>query len=538
MINSLPSAPGSISAPVVRETQVLIVGAGPTGLVLALWLTRQGIRVRIIDKAAEPGTTSRAIVVQARILEFYHQIGIADEVAERGLQLAAANLWVRGRKAGRAAFGEMGKGLSPCPYALIFPQDEHERLLIEHLSIGGIEVERRIELVSFEDAGDRVLARLKRPDGTEEMCEAAYLAGCDGAHSKVREVLKTGFPGGTYAHVFYVADVQATGPAMDGELHVALDDADLLVIFPLKGVGRARLIGTVRQDAEKRHEHLGRDAVSKRLIERMSIEVERVNWFSTYHVHHRVAAHFRGGRAFLLGDAAHIHSPVGGQGMNAGIGDAVNLAWKLAAVLHGRADLALLDTYEPERIAFAQRLVATTDQGFKIVTSDGPVARFVRVHIVPRLLPALFQSNSFRRFMFRTISQTAVNYRGSSLSEGIAGRVRGGDRLPWIEFDATEDRGIDNFMPLTSLDWQVHVYGEPRPGIAELCQRRQLPLHVFPWLPVMSRTGLSRNAVYLVRPDGYVALADPDASASTLEAYLDGRGLRVKVPQGNERDHY
>jgi 2-polyprenyl-6-methoxyphenol hydroxylase-like FAD-dependent oxidoreductase len=176
MMNSLPTAPGNISPHVVRETQVLIVGAGPTGLVLALWLTRQGIRVRIIDKAAEPGTTSRAIVVQARILEFYRQIGIAGEVVERGLQLAAANLWVRGRKAGRAAFGEMGKGLSPYPYALIFPQDEHERLLIEHLSLGGIEIERRIELVSFEDAGDRLTARLKRPDGTEEVCEAAYLA--------------------------------------------------------------------------------------------------------------------------------------------------------------------------------------------------------------------------------------------------------------------------------------------------------------------------------------------------------------------------
>jgi 2-polyprenyl-6-methoxyphenol hydroxylase-like FAD-dependent oxidoreductase len=145
---------------------------------------------------------------------------------------------------------------------------------------------------------------------------------------------------------------------MDGELHAALDDVDLLAIFPMKG-GRARLIGTVRQEAENQHEPLGWDAVSKRVIDRMSIKVERVNWFSTYHVHHRVAAHFRGGRAFLLGDAAHIHSPVGGQGMNTGIGDAVNLAWKLAAVLHSRADLGLLDTYEPERIAFARRLVAT-----------------------------------------------------------------------------------------------------------------------------------------------------------------------------------
>src|SRR5271166_4687923 len=400
MVNSSSTANANIRPPSVRETQVLIVGAGPTGLLLALWLTRQGIRVRIIDKAAEPGTTSRAIGVQARTLELYRQIGLADAVVERGLQLAAANLWVRGRKVGRAAFGEMGKGLSPFPYMLMFPQEEHERLLIEHLIEGGVEVERRMELVGFENGGDGVLARLQQPDGAEEACKAAYLAGCDGAHSKVREVLKTGFPGGTYAHVFYVADVEATGPAMDGELHVALDDADFLAVFPMKGERRARLIGTVRHDAEDQREPLGWDHVSKRVIERMSIKVDRVNWFSIYHVHHRVAAHFRAGRAFLLGDAAHIHSPVGGQGMNTGIGDAMNLAWKLAAVLHSRADLGLLDTYEPERIAFARRLVATTDQAFKIVTSDGPVARFVRLHIVPRLLPALFQSNSVRRFMF------------------------------------------------------------------------------------------------------------------------------------------
>jgi hypothetical protein len=187
-------------------------------------------------------------------------------------------------------------------------------------------------------------------------------------------------------------------------------------------------------------------------------------------------------------------------------------------VLHSRADLGLLNTYEPERIAFARRLVATTDQAFKIVTSDGPVARFVRLHIVLHLLPTLFQSSSVRHLMFLTISQTAVHYHASSLSKGIAARIRGGDRLPWIVFDGTTDRRTDNFMPLTSLDWQVHVYGEPPPGIPELCQRRGLPSHVFPWQPVMGRAGLKRNAVYLVRPDGYVTLADPDASASRLEA--------------------
>ena len=228
--------------------------------------------------------------------------------------------------------------------------------------------------------------------GPRETCEAAYIAGCDGAHSTVREALAIGFPGGTYHHLFYVADVEARGAAMNGELHAALDTTDFLAVFPLKDEGRARLIGTVRADAEHQHENLSWNDVSKRVIEWMRIDVERVNWFSTYRVHHRVADRFRKGRAFLLGDAAHIHSPVGGQGMNTGIGDAVNLAWKLAAVLHGRADASLLDSYEPERIAFARRLVATTDQAFTGVTSDGAIARLVRLNIVPICSGALSRS--------------------------------------------------------------------------------------------------------------------------------------------------
>jgi hypothetical protein len=241
-------------------------------------------------------------------------------------------------------------------------------------------------------------------------------------------------------------------------------------------------------------------------------------------VHHRVADHFRKGGAFVLGDAAHIHSPVGGQGMNTGIGDAVNLAWKLAAVLHGRANASLLDSYEPERIAFARRLVATTDRAFTGVTSPGAIARQTRLHIVPLLLPPLFELTAFRRFMFRTISQTAVNYRGSSLSEGRAGPVHGGDRLPWVKANVN-GVDVDNFRPLTSLDWQVHVYGNAAPGIQALCAGRRLPLHVFPWRPEMDRIGLRRNVVYFVRPDGYVALVNPEGDDSVVAAYLDARKL-------------
>ena len=333
-----------MNLPSSHDTDVLIVGAGPTGLVLGLWLTRLGARVRIVDKTSAPGTTSRALAVQARTLELYDQIGLAKAVVERGRKAVAANLWVSGKREGHVVFGDMGQGLSPFPFAIIFPQDEHERLLIERLKECGVEVDRQTELIKFEDSAGRILAHLKRRDGTIEACESAYIAGCDGARSNVREALQIGFPGGAYTHFFYIADVQASGPTINGELHLALDTSDFLFAFPLKGEGRARLIGTVGEQAEHQHDDLSWDDVSKDVIERMRIEVERVNWFSTYRVYHRVADHFSKGRAFLLGDAAHIHSPVGGQGMNTGIGDAVNLAWKLAAVLQGRADASILES--------------------------------------------------------------------------------------------------------------------------------------------------------------------------------------------------
>ena len=519
-----------MNAPPSRDTEVPIAGAGPTGLVLALWLERLGVRVRVIDRTAEPGTTSRALAVQARTLELYRQIGLAAAVAERGRRVVAATFWVAGRRRARAVFGKLGANLSPFPYALVFPQDEHERLLVDRLAERGVAVERRTELLGFEETTGRVLARLQTADGREEICEAAYVVGCDGAHSTVRERLGIGFSGGTYAHLFYVADVEGSGQAMNGELHVGLDRADFVAVFPLCGEGRVRLVGTVREDAAHRQESLTWEDVSRRAIGWMEIGVRRVHWFSTYRVHHRVADRFQKGRAFLLGDAAHVHSPVGGQGMNTGIGDAVNLAWKLAAVVRGRAGERLLASYEPERIAFARRLVATTDRAFTAVTSSGAVARWVRLNVVPTVMPLLLHFAAWRRLMFRTVSQTAVNYRGSSLSEGRAGGVHGGDRLPWVE--AEPNASADNFTPLESMDWQVHVYGDASPQIQAMCRERNLPLHVFPWRPETGRAGLRRNAVYLVRPDGYVALADAEggaAGAAAVSRYLDVRQL---TPRG------
>jgi 2-polyprenyl-6-methoxyphenol hydroxylase-like FAD-dependent oxidoreductase len=431
-----------MNASLVHDTDVLIIGAGPTGLVLALWLTRLGVRVRIVDKTAEPGTTSRALAIQARTLELYSQAGLADAVIERGRKNIAVNLWVAGKRAAHAVLGEMGTGLSPFPYALIFPQDEHERLVERSPGRGRRPGRAPDGAHGLRGCGESCVRPSETADGTEETCELPTL------------------PGAT-EHIPLCA--RRCGDRLSGR------SVRPSLLRRRRGGKRSyderRIARRARQDrfprglpvegrrASAAHRHrapgsrtptrdLSWNDVSRRVLEWIGIDVERVNWFSTYRVHHRVAGHFRKGCAFLLGDAAHIHSPVGGQGMNTGIGDAVNLAWKLAAVLQGRADASLLDSYEPERIAFARRLVATTDRAFTAVTSSGAIARLMRLHIVPLLIAPLFALKAARRFMFRTVSQTAVNYRGSSLSEGHAGTVHGGDRLPWVKSGAERHRQL------------------------------------------------------------------------------------------------
>jgi|HubBroStandDraft_5_1064220.scaffolds.fasta_scaffold03064_3 2-polyprenyl-6-methoxyphenol hydroxylase-like FAD-dependent oxidoreductase len=504
-----------------KHCEVLIVGAGPTGLVLALWLTRLGTTVRIIDKTAAAGTTSRALAVQARTLELYRQLDLTDTVLALGHKIPAINLWVKGQPKARLGFATVGGDLTPYPFLHIFPQDQHERLLIKRLEELGVAVERRTELLGYTEQDDRVVARLRGPEGHEESCEATYLAGCDGARSLVRETMGTGFPGGTYRQVFYVADVDLKGAVANGELHIDLDEADFLAVFPLAGAGRARLIGTVHDQRADNPETLRFEDVSHRAIENLKVQVEKVNWFSTYRVHHRVTDHFRKSRAFVLGDAAHIHSPAGGQGMNTGIGDAVNIAWKLHAVLKGRAPDALLDSYDTERSKFARRLVATTDKVFTFATAEGRLADVIRTRIAPLVMPRLIGFEFAREYLFRTVSQIMLNYRDSPLSSGTAGHVHGGDRLPWAG-----GVGGDNFTPLANPVWQIHVYGSVRSELATWCAEQRLPLHRFDWSSEHETAGLARDAVYLIRPDTYVALVDTTGAADAIERYFTQHGLR------------
>ncbi len=499
--------------------EVLIVGAGPTGLVLASWLSAQGVRVRIIDKSAAPGTQSRALAVQARTLELYRQLDLDKAAVEQGFPNPRLNLWVRGRRRARLSLEDAGRRLTPYPYVLIHPQDRHERLLNARLEGFGVRVERQTELLGFEQTTDGVTALVRRADGGEETVEAAYIVGCDGARSTVRGVLGTGFPGGTYAQLFYVADVDVEGPIANGEAHVSLDSSDFAAVFSI-APGRARLIGTVRDDRAGAGDSLTFDDVGHDAISRMGLIVKSVGWFSTYHVHHRVTDHYRVGRAFLAGDAAHVHSPAGGQGMNTGIGDAINLAWKLAAVLKHRAHAELLDSYESERRAFARQLVETTDRMFSAVTTEGGLAELFRTRVAPLMASAAFSLKAVREFLFRTVSQTGITYAGSPLSAGHAGHVKGGDRLPWVPI-----AGGDNHEPLSAIRWQVHCYGVPPAVLTGWCRANNVPLHRFVWTADMEDAGLKENAAYLIRPDGYVAVADPLGDPAPFAALSGALGI-------------
>jgi hypothetical protein len=206
--------------------------------------------------------------------------------------------------------------------------------------------------------------------------------------------------------------------------------------------------------------------------------------------------------------------------MNTGIGDAVNLAWKLAAVINGQAGKDLLDSYEPERIPFAQKLVSTTDRAFTFVTTTGSLATQIRLHLVPLVLPLFFRFRSMRRLMFLTVSQTAIKYPQSFLSQGKAGRIKGGDRLSWIKIDNKDLSFAGNFEWLSSKQWQVHCYGNISSELINIFTSKKIPFYIFPWTREAKKAGYLEKAIYVIRPDGYVGLADPNGDIVKISAYI------------------
>jgi 2-polyprenyl-6-methoxyphenol hydroxylase-like FAD-dependent oxidoreductase len=473
---------------------VLVAGAGPTGLMLANWLTTLGVDVIVVDGKDGPTRESRALIVQARSLEIYDQLGLGDQVLEAAHRADALAPGFLDRAFGRIPIGRLGGAVTPFPFIEVLEQSRNEEILYRNLKKlgGGVRWETPVTAVTQTDDGIEAKAG-------NDTIRARFCVGCDGANSAIRKARRIAFEGVTNPHRFYVLDATTADGLVANAINVRPGKDDFLLGFPMRGDGSWRLIGLVRD--EDGDNELTEEDVRPR-IRRFAVTYGEARWFATYRVHHRVAAAFRDGPFFLAGDAAHVHSPVGGQGMNTGLQDAHNLAFKLADVLKGRRKDKWLDRYEAERRPVARTLVATTDRIFGMVTSQRRPVRLLRRLIVPLLAPigvrVLPRGSSGSR-LFQYVSQIRIHYWMTPQVSDRKARRRDpviGRRLPWTG---------GNFAVLRSLQWQVHAYGDvTAPDLP-------LPLHRFPAAPA---TDLRPGLLYLVRPDGFVAASAPPAEAA------------------------
>ena len=523
------------------DTDVMIVGGGPTGLMLANQLGRRGIRAMIVDRHSGPAQQTRAMAVHARTLEIYSKLGIAERALELGKQGDGANMWAEGKRSARIPIGDMGRSLSPFPFVLMLGQDDNERIMGEHLRKYGVAVQWNTELVSFEQSSDRVTATLRQPDGTTRKITAAYMAGCDGGRSTVRERSGITFPGAPYEHVFFVADTEATGSMVPDELNVYLLRDGFHLFFPMRGTDRWRVIGILPEHLREKHDLTFEETVPALQKETgADLFFKQCSWFSTYRIHHRCAERFREGRCFLLGDAAHVHSPMGGQGMNTGLQDAYNLAWKLALVISGTADAALLDTYEAERLPVAHRLLRTTDRAFTLIVSDSWVAALFRTQVVARIAAFAMRIGRMRKLAFLTISQIGIRYPESPLSRTLAGlpqdAPQAGDRFPWLRLKLRSNGAVEDlFQKLDDTRYNLIVIGQPAPSGEGLGLGDLLRIHVIPDeahnTRELARARISGPAFYLLRPDGHIGLAGIRPEPAAVTRYLSESCIRTRVPK-------
>jgi 2-polyprenyl-6-methoxyphenol hydroxylase-like FAD-dependent oxidoreductase len=513
-----------------QQCDVLIVGAGPTGLMLANQLARHGIDALIIDRHRGPARETRALGVQARTMEIYAKLGLMERALELGKIATGANLWSRGRRTARVPLGDIGRDLSPYPFLLILGQDDNEHLLGDALRRHGRDVIWNTELIGLEQKPERVFAQIRQADGTTHTLDARWVAGCDGAGSAVRELNDIGFPGAPYEHVFFVADTTTTGPMVADELNVFLLSDGFHLFFPMRGQDHWRLVGILPHELRHRDD-LTFDQVIPTLRAQAAAELDfrECHWFSTYRIHHRRVERFRAGRCFLLGDAAHIHSPVGAQGMNTGLQDAYNLGWKLALVVAKGARESLLDSYAAEREPVAERLLQTTDRAFAFVVSDNWASRMLRTRVIARLPALAMRFDAARKFAFGTISQIGIRYPWSPLSQtepGLPdGAPRAGDRFPWMKLIFTPGATAEDlFARLDDTRFNLVLIGQSQSSVSA---DRPLTIHEIPDVAenraALARAGIRGPSHYLLRPDGYIGLAGTRLRNHEVQRYFSER---------------
>lgn len=542
---------------------VLVVGAGPTGLALAAQLSAFGVKLRIVDRALDRAHESRAAAVQARTLELLQPYDLADALVARGNPSAMLQLHFGGRRTGEVRLGDFGATDTRFPFILFVSQAETEALLGEHLAARGVTVERGTELVAFAPDADGVSVTLRDRAGAEERVHARWLVGCDGAHSAVRKLAGIPFEGDAYLQEFMLGDVEADAapgapPLARDTVHSFPGRYGTAMMFPLGAPATWRVIAMSSRDGARRvgaSRSEERTSVAELTLAELQAVVDGATegtvrlrdpaWLSHFRLHHRQATHYRAGRAFLAGDAAHIHSPVGAQGMNTGVQDAWNLGWKLALVARGAADARLLDTYEAERWPVGNALLRYTDRVFGVFTrmmSSNALMAWVRRAVMGRLLPHVLRGERLRTLAFRFVSELGIGYRASpAVSEGtpaLAHGPRAGDRLPDA---AITVNGRATTLQREAVGPCLHLllcgdgagWTTSEAAAAQLATRyagtvivKRLDRSPAPDVLVdasgeaLARLGGRDQAIYLVRPDGYVAYRCAGVDTSGVEAYL------------------
>ncbi len=479
--------------------QVLIVGAGPVGLTLAAELARYGVRVRIIDRSPHPTKTSKALVIWSRTIELMDRMGCSQAFLDAGLHATGASI-----RSGRTVLGHTGfDGIaSPYNFALMLPQCDTERLLNAHLQHLGVTVERDVELTGFSQTQGCVEACLAHTGGLEEVVEASWLVGCDGAHSTVRHVLGLAFEGVAQGDDWMLADVRLDGDARPpaDEIATFLHRDGPFVIFPIPG-GRARIVATVGKAVP------GQTRPEPTLSDVQAMTDERAGggfrvadpvWLANFRINERKVSEYARGRVFLAGDAAHVHSPAGGQGMNTGMQDAFNLSWKLAMVIRGEANPSLLDSYTPERSAVGDMVLRNATRLTDMGTLAHPSAQAAR-NLALRFMLGF---HAVQERMATTMSEVGIAYANSPLSVGR----HAGDRLPPDHYAGPP--------PGSGTAPRCVLFADDGGRGAELAAR-------FPGvLDPVTRPPLDARRLLIVRPDGYVGLSAAGNDWTAAERYL------------------
>jgi 2-polyprenyl-6-methoxyphenol hydroxylase-like FAD-dependent oxidoreductase len=518
-------------APSQNNTDVLVVGGGPVGLVAGAELARRGVRVRLIDKLSQPTNQSRAIAVHARSLDMFDRMGIVDELLSTGIRATAMQLYAGHSKLFRVPLGGVD---SAFPFTLTTAQTETERVLDKHLQTRGVTVERGVELITLNQDADAVHLTLRREDGSTEHVSASYVIGADGGHSMVRKMVGTKLAGSFVGQRFLLGDVDCEHALDLDSMHTFFSPDGPVVVLPMRD-GRMRFLAQVHDGpGTPINMHPTQDELQAVIDRRIGgIEVVRSHWLTSFEIHHARVPAFRWGRVFLAGDAAHIHSPAGGQGMNTGMQDAFNLAWKLAAVVNGsvsgQAGDALLDSYQAERLPVAEQVITFTDRLTRAGTLSG-LPRRIRDAVI-RLLSHVPTAG---RLMAENAEEVNINYRNSPIAVGSRPRrakVAAGEHVPHIADPelqkhlraACENTGhvvltiaAGPVAPVAGGPGQTQVLvttgDAPVAGYDTVVAD---PKHV-----AAQRFGLNKGGRVVIRPDGYLGAVAALDDTTTVADYF------------------